>query len=92
MATKPALFDVNNPGSHNGQLVVGYSGGDPSAAPWHVGPMRGYAAEPTVLIEVGPGHLVHWVVSLCRLATHDEEVAYWRKRAEEAEEQLKAQG
>lgn len=45
------------------------------------GPMVGYMAEPTVILEGQDGEQIHWAAHLCRLATHAEEVAYWKEQA-----------
>lgn len=82
-------WNLDDPAGHNGLVVIGFSGGDPTGAPCHVGPMRGYMPQPTVLIEVAPGSVVHWAQSLCRLATPEEAIDYWRRRAEAAEVELR---
>lgn len=75
---------------NSGHVVIGFSGGDPERKPWHIGLMRGYMPEPTVIIEGESGEQVHWAVSLCRPATHEEALAFWRERAEKAEAKLAA--
>jgi hypothetical protein len=67
-----------------GRLVVGFDMSDPDQKIWHIGKVIGYRERPTVILDCGD-QKVNWVADICRLATHDEEVAYWRSRAEAAE-------
>jgi hypothetical protein len=71
------------------KIVVGFAACDHEQKLWHVGQAIGFLPEPSVIIDTGDGH-VHWIASICRLATHDEEVAYWRDRAERAETAIRA--
>ena len=70
-----------------GAMVVGFDACDPARSPWHIGPAIGYMAHPTVIIETPSGQ-VHWSAHLCRPATVDESISYWRNRAEQAEATL----
>ncbi len=47
-----------------------------------------YIDRPTFSLEPVSGLQLHWVAELCREATKDEEIAYWRARAEKAERAL----
>jgi hypothetical protein len=78
-------WNVDKPSQHMGLVVVGFDASDPEMRPTHVGPMRGYMPDPTVLIEVAPDNVVSWSVRICRLATSEEAIEYWRQRAVQAE-------
>lgn len=49
-----------------------------------IGEAVAYVDQPTYTIQSGDRH-VSWVAGLCREATPDEAIAYWRERAIKAE-------
>lgn len=65
-----------------GQVVIGFYGGDAGKEPRHMGVMVGYMSDPTVVLETPEGQQIHWSANLCRPATRDEEVSYWKCQAE----------
>jgi hypothetical protein len=84
-------WNVDDPASHVGLVVVAFAACDHRQQhPQYIGPMRGYMPDPTVLIEISTGECVHWSSRLCRLATAEQAIAYWRGRAEVAELAMKA--
>lgn len=50
--------------------------------------VRAYSAHPTYRLEDALGQHMTWAAHLCDNATHEEEVAYWKERALNAESEL----
>ncbi len=66
-----------------GMIVVAVDGvtGEPN----FVGECFGYMGEPTYMMTKEDGTRATWAQSITRVATPDEELAYWRNRAMQAE-------
>ncbi len=65
-----------------GTLMVAFYGTDPESINF-IGECVGIADHPTVIFAREPGCecTSHWAAHLCRPATKDEQIEYWKERA-----------
>jgi len=68
------------------RLVVATYGSSEGAINF-IGEVTGFLNEPSVCFKAEPGECpCTWAASLCRLATPEEEIVYWKARAAKGDE------